>query len=428
MRTANFTSSRSWWHWSGAGFFLLDFFLCALAVQAAYRISPRIEDYAALTWGEWAGLPVIFAVSLQLAGVQVNQAGFRGAESLTRILVGGASALLVFVTLQALIGFELTGRYVLGFTFVLGTAAVLGSRWVIWRLAEKETRNVVFLGSEASRENLAKRTAAARLPVRIQDEKGAGEIVVEDPDLLSREERERLLALMADGVEVTDLNFFYERELEQVWIDGLRESWFWRYDPMHTRPFYFSIKRGLDVVFSGLGLIAVTPVAFLIAAGIWLNDGKPVIYSQARVGLRGRIFRIYKFRTMRTDAEKDGARWADPEDARVTGFGRMLRRTRLDELPQLWNIFFGDMSFIGPRPERPEMIAELEASVPFYRHRCLVKPGLTGWAQINYPYGASVADAREKLSYDLYYIKYASLTNELLIALRTISAFMRGSR
>jgi len=165
----------------------------------------------------------------------------------------------------------------------------------------------------------------------------------------------------------------------------------------------------------------------LIAAiAIKLDTRGPVFYSQTRTGLSGVTFRLYKFRTMVKDAEKSGPRWTKKDDPRITRVGRFLRSTRIDELPQLWNVLLGEMSFIGPRPERPDFNAELEAAIPYYDLRHLVKPGITGWAQVLYPYGASVEDAREKLQYDLYYIKNYSVMLDLVILIRTLRAVGRG--
>jgi len=165
-----------------------------------------------------------------------------------------------------------------------------------------------------------------------------------------------------------------------------------------------------------------------VILAIKLQDRGAVIYSQIRVGLYNEPFRIFKFRTMRVDAERDGAQWAKQNDDRTTAIGRFMRKTRIDEVPQFWNILKGDMSFIGPRPERPNFVDMIEHDVPFYRYRHLIKPGLSGWAQINYPYGASIDDAREKLSFDLYYLKYASVTLDMLIVLRTVGAMVKGAR
>jgi exopolysaccharide biosynthesis polyprenyl glycosylphosphotransferase len=177
------------------------------------------------------------------------------------------------------------------------------------------------------------------------------------------------------------------------------------------------------------GLMLALPWMALIAIAIKLESRGPIVFRQTRLGESGCVFVIYKFRSMRQDAEQEtGPQWAAAADPRVTRVGRILRRTRLDELPQLFNVLIGDMSFIGPRPERPEFVAELEKHLPFYRARLSVKPGITGWAQVRYPYGASVGDALEKLQYDLYYIKNLSLFLDLLILLNTIQVvlFARG--
>jgi len=162
----------------------------------------------------------------------------------------------------------------------------------------------------------------------------------------------------------------------------------------------------------------------LIGALIKLNSAGPIFYRQKRVGKNGKIFEIAKFRSMFKDAEKNGAQWANEKDERITGMGKILRKTRIDELPQLWNVLKGEMSFIGPRPERPEFVEELQKQIPHYVMRHLVKPGLSGWAQIKFPYGASVEDAMEKLQYDLYYIKNRSFVLDLAITARTIAAVL----
>jgi lipopolysaccharide/colanic/teichoic acid biosynthesis glycosyltransferase len=166
----------------------------------------------------------------------------------------------------------------------------------------------------------------------------------------------------------------------------------------------------------------------LIAIVVRLENRGPVFYSQTRVGQGGQTFTLHKFRTMWGNAEANGMAWASQNDPRVTFVGRYLRKLRFDELPQLWNILKGDMSLVGPRPERPEFVGPLAALIPFYDERHLIKPGLTGWAQINYPYGSSIADARRKLQLDLYYIKHTSLELDLIILLRTLGTFFLGSR
>ena len=214
-------------------------------------------------------------------------------------------------------------------------------------------------------------------------------------------------------------------------MTDLRPSWLIFSDGFRNGHMTRAVKRALDVVLAGAGLVLALPLMLVVAAAVRLDSRGPALFRQARVGQGGRIFVLNKFRSMRVDAERaSGATWATAGDPRVTRVGRLLRTTRLDELPQLVNVLLGHMSFIGPRPERPEFVQLLQRQIPFYRERLSVKPGLTGWAQIRYPYGASVADAVEKLQFDLYYIKNLSLFLDLLILLGTIQVvlFGRGAR
>jgi lipopolysaccharide/colanic/teichoic acid biosynthesis glycosyltransferase len=190
------------------------------------------------------------------------------------------------------------------------------------------------------------------------------------------------------------------------------------------------VRRLLDIVLASLLLLLMGPVLLTTALLIRLESPGPVIYRQDRIGLGGRVFTLWKFRSMRNDAELSGPSWAAVDDPRVTGVGRLIRKVRIDELPQLINIVRGEMSMVGPRPERPHFVEQLVREIPVYRQRLLVKPGLTGWAQVSYPYGASVEDARAKLSYDLYYVKHRSLLFDLLILLSTVRVilFQEGAR
>ncbi|MGB9700950.1 MAG: exopolysaccharide biosynthesis polyprenyl glycosylphosphotransferase, partial [Thermodesulfobacteriota bacterium] len=190
------------------------------------------------------------------------------------------------------------------------------------------------------------------------------------------------------------------------------------------------IKRGIDVLFSIIGLIIFSPICLLIAAAIKFESRGPVFYLQERVGEDGRIFKLIKFRSMREDAEANGPVWAIEKDPRVTKVGKIIRKIRFDEIPQMINVLKGEMSFVGPRPERPYFVEQLSKEIPYYYHRHAVKPGITGWAQLYYPYGASKEDALEKLKYDLYYIKNMSPFLDLMIILETIKVvlFGRGSR
>ena len=245
---------------------------------------------------------------------------------------------------------------------------------------------------------------------------------------ISDDAMRQLMECLSLGVRVSDYANFVERNFFQVPVENIRGEWFLQADLELTHPLYLGLKRGIDIATALAGLTLAGPLMLLSALAIKLEDRGPVFYSQRRAGLHNQPFRIWKLRSMRLDAEKDGPRWAGGRDKRATCVGAILRRTRLDELPQFWNILRGEMSIVGPRPERPEFVEKLAGEIPFYDQRHLVKPGLTGWAQINYPYGAGIEDATNKLKYDLYYIKHASPGLDLQIILRTCGALMKGAR
>jgi exopolysaccharide biosynthesis polyprenyl glycosylphosphotransferase len=190
------------------------------------------------------------------------------------------------------------------------------------------------------------------------------------------------------------------------------------------------VKRTMDVALAFTALVLSLPPMAIVACAIRLDSKGPILFRQQRVGERGRVFVLKKFRSMTVDAERDGPVWATARDPRVTRVGRWLRRSRLDELPQFWNVLAGDMSFVGPRPERPEFVETLQREIPFYRGRHSVRPGITGWAQVRHPYAASVEDSMEKLQYDLYYIKNLSPLLDLVVLLSTLQVvlFGRGAR
>jgi exopolysaccharide biosynthesis polyprenyl glycosylphosphotransferase len=229
-----------------------------------------------------------------------------------------------------------------------------------------------------------------------------------------------------DGVSFAHLASVYEDYTGKIAVENLRPSWLIFSQGFRKSRTLTRLKRLLDLVIAGCGLVAALPLMVLIAAAIKLTSPGPALYSQRRVGQHGRIFTVRKFRSMRQDAEAHtGPVWASKEgDRRVTAIGRFLRRSRLDELPQLWNILRGDMSFVGPRPERPEFVEQLTRQIPFYGQRHIIRPGLTGWAQVRYTYGASKEDALQKLQYDLFYIKHLSLPFDLFIIVATIKTVL----
>ncbi|HUK59624.1 MAG TPA: TIGR03013 family XrtA/PEP-CTERM system glycosyltransferase [Stellaceae bacterium] len=240
----------------------------------------------------------------------------------------------------------------------------------------------------------------------------------------------QLLHCKIAGINVVDYLTFWERETRKVDLDSLQPSWLIFSDGFRQGVLIDAMKRAFDIIIAFLLLVFVLPVMLLAALAIYIEDGAPVLYRQDRVGREGRIITLLKFRSMRHNAESGRPQWATTADPRVTRVGAVLRQFRVDELPQLVNVLKGDMSFVGPRPERPYFVDELAGSIPFYRERHSVKPGITGWAQVNYPYGASLDDARQKLAYDLYYVKNRTLFLDFLILVQTVRVvlFHEGAR
>jgi sugar transferase (PEP-CTERM system associated) len=283
-----------------------------------------------------------------------------------------------------------------------------------------EDRNEVVMADRTSVADYAIRSKADEVVVALDERRG--NLPVRD-----------LLEARLRGIDVIDLIEFHERETGKIRIDLVNPGWL-----IFSHGFRISrvrrvCKRILDLIFSIIILLITWPAMLLIAFAIKCEDGlrSPVFYRQCRVGQGGRLFQVLKFRSMAVDAEQDGkAVWAQKNDSRITRVGNILRNSRLDELPQIFNILRGNMSLVGPRPERPEFVQDLQTTIPYYGERHSVKPGLTGWAQLRYTYGASEEDAAEKLQYDLYYVKNQSLILDLLILLQTVEVVLwsKGAR
>lgn len=246
-------------------------------------------------------------------------------------------------------------------------------------------------------------------------------VVVNLADARGKLPMDKLLEMKLQGVTFADLASVYEECTGKIALENLRPSWLVFSDGFKKSATTLIVKRAIEVAIAAVALVMCLPILLILAAAIVLTSPGPAIYSQLRVGQNGRVFRVYKLRSMRNDAERGtGAVWSVPGDPRITRLGTILRRTRLDELPQLWNILIGNMSLVGPRPERPEFVQELSKQIPLYRLRHVVKPGLTGWAQVRYTYTASVEDTMEKLQHDLFYIKNLSLRLDLFIIFETV--------
>jgi sugar transferase (PEP-CTERM system associated) len=276
--------------------------------------------------------------------------------------------------------------------------------------------NPAIVGTPSDIERLIAEYQVDRIVVGLADRRGKLPV------------QELLRAKMA-GVRVEDATTTYERVTGKILIDDLRPSWLIFSDGFRVSRIMRLMKRTIDLTLSLIMLILAAPAMLLTALAILLEDGRPVLYRQERVGENGRTFILSKFRSMRKDAENGTPIWARDGDDRVTLVGCIIRKTRLDELPQLWNVIRGDMSFVGPRPERPYFVEELSKDIPFYQQRHAVKPGITGWAQVKYRYGSSLEDATEKLRYDLYYIKHLSIFFDLTIVFDTVKVvlFRKGA-
>jgi sugar transferase (PEP-CTERM system associated) len=257
----------------------------------------------------------------------------------------------------------------------------------------------------------------AKLPVHriiVAMESRRGELPVQE-----------LLTLRFQGIAVEEDGTLRERLYGKIQLDGLRPSNFLYSEGFRIRASQQFTRQVVSICAAAFGLLLCMPFLPFVVLAVKLSSKGPVFFRQKRVGMGGHIFEVVKFRTMFTDAEADGAKWATKNDPRVTKVGMFLRKTRIDEIPQLWNVLRGDMGFVGPRPERPEFVNWLTEELPFYYLRTLIRPGLTGWAQVRYSYGATLAETKEKLEYDLYYIKHMSLGLDLLIMFETIKTILR---
>lgn len=372
-----------------------------------------------------------------------------------RVAVGFAAAILVLVSIYYFFPQFQIARSVLAFAFL----GMVCCRLIFYRYAREERlkRKVLLIGHgqqaqkiiDAHASYLYKGFEVVRC-IAVEGEKPVVDkrLVVEDCDdimavvkrhgidevVIALDDRRRnlpvdqLLDCKMSGVEVLDLLSFYERENAIINLDNLYPSWLIFSDGFATGGFRVVQKRLLDILASLILLAVAWPFMLLTALAIFLESGfrGPIFYRQVRVGENNRNFAVLKFRSMRTDAEKDGVKMAKKQDDRVTRVGRFIRKYRLDELPQVFNVLRGQMSFVGPRPERPEFVENFVETIPYYRERHRVKPGITGWAQLCYPYGENEYDAVQKLQYDLYYVKNYSLFLDLNIIMHTMEVVLWG--
>lgn len=357
-----------------------------------------------------------------------------------QLLIGrGVSVISIPLVLIMLLGWRicihsLTGHPGIGEKIlVLGTGqAALDTAEAVWERRDAGYRIVGFLSENGAkpREKLGRSEIigkAHEVEEVIRSER-IDRVVIAVRERRGAFPTEALLKMsLAGDVSIEECTSFFERITGKVHVDMLRPSWLIYAGRRRDSPIKIVFREFMHRLLALAGLILSMPVAVLTAVLIKLDSRGPIFYKQERVGKSGKVFNVIKFRSMKTDAEAGGMPiWAATNDERTTRVGRLIRKLRIDEIPQFWNILKGDMNFVGPRPERPHFVKQLATEIPYFDHRHLVAPGLTGWAQIKYPYGASVADAVQKLQYDLYYIKNQSLTLDLVIIFDTIKTVLFG--
>lgn len=444
---------------------LLAISLClATFIRYAYNVEELAEFTVHLPERAFvfAGIIVtgMVAMGQYQAHIRMTRFGLLARQAVAFVLGGILLVVGYYVVPQAYVG-----RGVLAIALTLGFLLVFCLRLVFLQLVEVEAlkRRVIILGagSRASQiHNQMRRRTDRRgfcvvgyiphasetvavpddylvrtgldLPALVQREQ-IDEIVVGVDDRRGHLPMDDLLECRQMGITITDLTSFFERESGRLQLTILDPSWLVFSSGFNATPLRQLSKRCFDLGAATVLLLFCWPLMLLEALAIRLESGpgQPILYRQERVGAHGCTFELLKFRSMRTDAERDGiARWAAKNDDRVTHVGRISRKLRIDELPQLWNVLKGDMSIVGPRPERPQFVANLASQIRYYSLRHCLKPGLAGWAQLSYPYGATVEEAAEKLKYDLFYVKNHNLLLDLLILIQTVEVvlFGRGAR
>lgn len=402
--------------------------LMLLVAMGLYQRQQR-DDYKAiitrLFWGFVIALPVLLTLFYILPDLYVG----RGAFAWT-MLIGFIALALSRLIFHFFTSADVLSRRVI----VVGTGKPAQAVEGLRRKADWHGISLVgFLHLRGDHDEV-EGSKVIRSDKSLPDlcaEFGVDEVVIAVEENRKNFPVEEIIECKLNGIQVTELANFFEQRTGKIHLEAWSPSRIIFIEGFDANIARVAVKRLFDLVAAFFGLLAASPLMLITALAIKFESmHDPIIYKQIRVGQHGKHFPIYKFRSMVTDAEKNGAVWAQKNDPRVTNVGAFLRKTRLDELPQLWNVFVGHMSFVGPRPERPVFVDELNKKIPFYAMRHRVKPGITGWAQVNYPYGDSEADTREKLQFDLYYIKNYSLFLDLTILFQTAEVVLwrKGSR
>ncbi len=351
------------------------------------------------------------------------------------LLGNGSSAIGLLILTVALFGWRIGFTWLIQLPILIERVYVLGTGERAQRLVQGLRQNpeigVEIVSWTGKLEGAVTRDSVAVHLMDIVHKQKVHRVIVAMPDRRGTIPMQELLDLRMHGVKIEEAASWLERISGKIEVENLYPSWLVFGEGFRRSTVFRLVRRGVSILISLVGLIVALPLFPLIVLAIRLDSKGPVLYKQTRVGKAGRTFNVVKFRTMRTDAEAlGGPQWAGNNDPRVTRVGRFLRSSRLDEIPQLWCVLKGDMAFVGPRPERPEFVEWLSQEIPYYSVRHMVRPGLTGWAQVKYKYGSTVEDAREKLQYDLFYIKNASIGLDLLIMFQTVKTVLlsRGAQ
>jgi sugar transferase (PEP-CTERM system associated) len=409
-------------------------FLKILALTAiVLMLSHGLDLYDSTNLGEkwdqiFRVLLVLGIVALVLSAVGVAYHHFLpGRDFLPRYSALSGLIILTF----ALLGWRATYGWLLQQPFFRERVYVLGTGERAERLVQglhaRAALGIEVVGWTGNLEGELTRESVGMHLTNLVRESGVHRVIVAMPDRRGTLPVEELLALRLSGVKVEEATSWLEKISGRIEVEQLYPSWLIFREGFRFSNIFRLIRRVVNFFFALIGLILALPLIPFIALAIKLDSPGPVLYRQKRVGRGGITFFCYKFRTMRKDAEADsGATWALDNDPRITRFGKFLRASRLDEIPQLWCVLKGDMHFVGPRPERPEFVEWLSKEIPYYGVRHTVRPGITGWAQVQYKYGNTVQDAREKLQYDLFYIKNASIGLDLLIMFQTVKIVLLG--
>lgn len=407
--------------------------ICALAMaigilagNAGLGFYQRVHNR---TIGQMLGRAVLgFCGSVVLAVAIWSLSPLTGLQAKVLQFAQAAAVLLMLVT-RVLVAYTTPQKYLRQRVLVLGTGKLAK---VVGRSLKKSDPNVDLVGYFASPNETEAEVSAwgllepGRTLTEIVDSEMVDEIVVALSERRggSMPLRE-LLDCKLRGIRVMDIATHFEKTLGQIRLDSMSAGWLIFGDGFRQGWMRGVVKRVFDIFFASVLIILTLPIMVVTGLLILVESKGPMLYSQERVGLNGRLFNVVKFRSMRTDAEKDGKpRWATAKDDRVTRIGRVIRKLRIDELPQLFGVLGGSMSLVGPRPERPFFVDQLTREIPFFAVRHSVKPGVTGWAQVRYQYGASVADAAEKLQYDLYYVKNHNLFLDIIILFETVGVVL----